>query len=195
MTTATTTDAPAHFSRWQIRLHWLTLLAIALAYGAIEAKGLIPKGMAAHDIVKRLHFDFGALVWVLMLVRLGLRLRGPGPAIVPAPPRWQAAAARLAHGLLYVTFLALPVLGVLALAYGGRQWSLFGLAVPDFVTPDRATGRTLKEIHEAWAEAGYFFIGLHAAAALLHHYVRRDSTLLGMMPAHWAARGRRGGIS
>ena len=177
-----TIDAPARFSRWQIRLHWLTLLLIAIAYGAIEAKGFAPKGSTARDLIMLVHFNAGALVGALMLVRLGLRLRRADPAIVPEPPRWQAAAARLGHRLLYATFLALPVLGVLAVAYAGKQWSLLGLPVHDLVAPDRATGHTLKEIHETWAEAGYFIVGLHAAAALLHHYVRRDSALAGMLP-------------
>jgi cytochrome b561 len=30
---------------------------------------------------------------------------------------------------------------------------------------------------------GYFLIGAHAAAALAHHYIRRDDTLLRMLPA------------
>lgn len=29
---------------------------------------------------------------------------------------------------------------------------------------------------------GYFLVGLHAAAALFHHYVERDNTLLRMLP-------------
>ncbi len=182
MANATTIDAPARFSRWQIRLHWLTLLLVAIAYGAIEAKGLVPKGAPARDLLKLLHFNAGALVGALMLLRLGLRLRRPDPAIVPTPPRWQEAAARIAHRLLYATFLALPVLGVLALAYGGKQWSLLGLPVHDLVAPDKAVGHTLKEIHETWAEAGYFIVGLHAAAALFHHYVRHDSALAGILP-------------
>ncbi|NBY94370.1 cytochrome b561, partial [Escherichia coli] len=32
------------------------------------------------------------------------------------------------------------------------------------------------------ANAGYFVIGLHALAALLHHYWWKDNTLLRMMP-------------
>jgi len=182
MANATTMKTPARFSRWQIRLHWLTLLLVVIACGAIEAKGLVPKGAPARDLLKLLHFNAGALVGALMLFRLGLRLRRPDPAIVPVPPRWQEAAARIAHRLLYATFLALPVLGVLALAYGGKQWSLLGLPVHDLVVPDKAVGHTLKEIHETWAEAGYFIVGLHAAAALFHHYVRHDSALAGMLP-------------
>lgn len=182
MTDVTTTNAPAHFSRWQIRLHWLTPLPVVIAYAAIETKGLAPKGTAAHDLLKLVHFNAGALVGTLMLLRLGLRLRRPDPGIVPAPPPWQEAAARIGHRLMYAVFLALPVLGVLALAYGGKQWSLLGLPVHDLVAPDRTIGHTLKEIHETLGKAGYFVVGLHAAAALFHHYVRHDSALIGMMP-------------
>ncbi len=40
----------------------------------------------------------------------------------------------------------------------------------------------LKEWHETLANLGYFVIGLHAAAALIHHYFWKDNTLLRMMP-------------
>ena len=182
MTNRPTMDSPARFSRGQIGLHWLTLLLVATAYAAIEAKGLVPKGTPAHDLLKLVHFNAGALVGAVMLLRLGLRWRRTDPAIVPPPPRWQAAAARIAHRLLYATFLALPVLGVLALAFGGKQWALLGLPVHDLVAPDKALGHALKEIHETWARAGYFIVGLHAAAALFHHYLRHDSALAGMLP-------------
>ena len=33
-----------------------------------------------------------------------------------------------------------------------------------------------------YSTAGYFLIGLHAAAALYHHYIRRDDTLKRMLP-------------
>jgi superoxide oxidase len=42
--------------------------------------------------------------------------------------------------------------------------------------------RQLQEIHETLANVGYAFIGVHAAAALFHHYVRRDNTLALMWP-------------
>jgi cytochrome b561 len=42
---------------------------------------------------------------------------------------------------------------------------------------------SLKELHEIIANAGYYLIGLHAAAALFHHYVVRDNTLERMLPA------------
>ncbi|MEO8857686.1 MAG: cytochrome b/b6 domain-containing protein, partial [Burkholderiaceae bacterium] len=43
--------------------------------------------------------------------------------------------------------------------------------------------RNLKDIHETIGTIGYYLIGLHAAAALFHHYVLRDNTLARMLPA------------
>ncbi|MDP1660251.1 MAG: cytochrome b/b6 domain-containing protein [Methylotenera sp.] len=40
----------------------------------------------------------------------------------------------------------------------------------------------IKEVHETGGTSGYFLIGFHAAAALFHHYVVRDTTLQRMLP-------------
>ncbi len=40
----------------------------------------------------------------------------------------------------------------------------------------------VKEIHETGGTVSYLFIGMHAAAALFHHYFVRDNTLLRMLP-------------
>jgi cytochrome b561 len=37
-------------------------------------------------------------------------------------------------------------------------------------------------LHELAGTAGYWLIGLHAVAALFHHYVSRDNTLTRMLP-------------
>jgi cytochrome b561 len=40
-----------------------------------------------------------------------------------------------------------------------------------------------KELHETCGTVGYFLIGLHAVAALVHHCVLRDNTLRRMLPS------------
>lgn len=47
---------------------------------------------------------------------------------------------------------------------------------------NKALGKELKEIHEVVGTLGYYLIGLHALAALYHHYVKRDNTLVRMLP-------------
>ena len=51
---------------------------------------------------------------------------------------------------------------------------------------DTLTSNLPPEIHEWLGVAGYWLIGLHAAAAVLHHYVLRDDTLRRMLPARQA---------
>lgn len=46
---------------------------------------------------------------------------------------------------------------------------------------NEALAHPLKDLHEALATGGYALIGLHAAAALLHHYVIHDNTLVRML--------------
>lgn len=170
------------FARSQIYLHWLTLLLIAIAYAAIELRDAFSEDGPVHDFSKTLHFNAGILVWILMAVRLYLKHRYADPAIVPPPPPWQMALAKLMHMALYATFIALPVLGVLTQLYGGKNWVFMGIDVSGFTPADRGLARTIKSVHETWANVGYFLIAGHAGAAIWHHYVQRDNTLKRMMP-------------
>ncbi|HJW05258.1 MAG TPA: cytochrome b/b6 domain-containing protein, partial [Rhodanobacter sp.] len=58
----------------------------------------------------------------------------------------------------------------------------FGMQWPALVGPDKGLADSLEEIHETIGTVGYYLVGLHAAAALVHHYVSRDNTLLRMLP-------------
>ncbi|AUQ42427.1 cytochrome b [Yersinia ruckeri] len=164
----------------QITLHWLTLLMVILTYSAILLSDAVPDEY--RTLVKNLHFNFGLSVWGLMLVRLWLRQRNPTPAITPPLPQWQAMGAHTLHWVIYLMFLSLPVLGVLAQAYGGKTWYFLGWQVPQWVTPNVQARSLIKQTHELIATLGYFVIGAHAFAALFHHYIRSDDTLRRMMP-------------
>ncbi|ELH6692412.1 cytochrome b, partial [Escherichia coli] len=86
------------------------------------------------------------------------------------------------HIMLYITFLTLPLLGIALMAYSGKSWSFLGFNVSPFVTPNSEIKALIKNIHETWANIGYFLIAAHAGAALFHHYIQKDNTLLRMMP-------------
>jgi cytochrome b561 len=58
----------------------------------------------------------------------------------------------------------------------------FGLQLPALVGSDPALVGSVEELHETIGTVGYYLVGLHAAAALFHHYFRRDNTLLRMLP-------------
>lgn len=85
------------------------------------------------------------------------------------------------HIALYLTFLALPLLGVAMMASGGKSWS-FWFYCTGILTPDSTLKSDIKRIHEMLANIGYFLIAMHAAAALFHHYIQKDDTFSRMLP-------------
>jgi cytochrome b561 len=126
----------------------------------------------------------GLTVFILVWVRLLARLIGTTPEVLPPVPNWQHAIAVAVEIALYALMIALPLLGWLILSADGDAIPFFGLELPALTAPDKPLAERAEEIHEALGTIGYFLIGLHAAAALFHHYVRRDNTLKRMMITH-----------
>lgn len=174
-------NTPQHYGKLSITLHWLMLALFVGVYGCIEIKGLLPRGDSTRSLFLGLHGVFGlgifALVWLRLLGRLT-----PRPPITPKPPAWQTGVSHLMHLALYGLMIGTPVLAWLMLAAGGKPVPYFGFSLPApiAVAPDLA--KQLKYLHELLGSTGYWLIGLHATAALFHHYYVRDNTLRRMLP-------------
>ncbi|KAA8999033.1 cytochrome b561 [Affinibrenneria salicis] len=171
------------FSGIQIALHWAVFILLIITYATIELRGLAPRGTLARQIVIGTHFSCGFAILLLMVARLFYKMKYATPPIEPPNPRWQRYLANLTHALIYALFLVLPVLGVASRYWRGNDWALFGIGMPVAAPANPELARTLIDLHETLAPLGYWLIGLHAAAALFHHYFMRDNTLLRMMPA------------
>jgi cytochrome b561 len=94
----------------------------------------------------------------------------------------QALSAKWTHLALYALMIGMPLLGWLTLSAEGKHVSLVGLQLPSLIGEDKSVADWAKEFHEAAGTIGYFLIGLHAVAALYHHYIVRDNTLRRMVP-------------
>lgn len=179
-----TTD---RYGSLSIGMHWLMLLLLVAVYACIELREFFPRGSDLREGLKTWHFMLGLGVLALVFVRLAIRLwSGPVPPIRPAPPVWQQRLAALMHLALYAFLLAMPLLGWLTLSASGKPIPFFGLQLPALLAADKALAGSLKEIHETIGTIGYYLVGLHAAAALAHHYVNRDDTLRRMLPRRGA---------
>lgn len=171
-----------------IGLHWLMLLLLAAVYACIESHEFFPKGSDPREALKTWHFMLGLSVLVLVALRLVAHLIGPAPLASPDAPRWQAVLARLMHFALYLFMILMPLAGWLLLSAEGKPVPFFGLHLPALIAKSKDLADSIKEIHEIGGTVGYFLVGLHAAAALFHHYVARDDTLRRMLPEHVAIR-------
>lgn len=172
------------YSGVSIALHWLMLLLIVASYVLILSRTEFEKGSDARNLVKMLHFSVGVTIFALVWLRIAARLSGgAAPPITPAPNPMQHRMARLAHLALYGLMIGMPIGGLLTLGFEGDAIPYFGLF--EFHLPlaeNEALAEQVEELHELGGTIGYWLIGLHAAAALYHHYVRRDDTVKRMLP-------------
>ena len=165
-----------------IGLHWFMLLLLAAVYACMELHEFFPKGSDTREALKTWHYMLGLTVFVLVWLRLLINLTVPVPRITPEPAPWQNKLAKLMHIALYALMIGMPIGGWLMLSAAGKQIPFFGLSLPALLGENKDLADLIKEIHETVGNIGYFLIGLHAAAALFHHYMLRDNTLQRMLP-------------
>ncbi len=169
--------APQRYSLPSIAMHWVMVLLFVAVYALVNIAEGFEKGSAGRQMARDWHFTFGLLVFGLVWLRIALRMVGTTPPILPPPSKLMERLARAGHLALYALMVVLPVVGWLVLSARGKPIPFFGLELPALISPDKALGSQLKELHELGGNLGYFLIGGHAVAALLHHYVLKDNTL------------------
>ncbi|OOG14359.1 cytochrome b [Pseudomonas sp. C9] len=172
---------PQRYGTLSITLHWLMLALFVGVYACIEIKGLLPRGNTLRGMFLGLHSLFGMSIFALVWVRLFGRLT-PRPPITPAPSAWQTGVSRLMQTALYLLMIVTPLLAWLMLVAADKPipYFEFFLPAPLAVNPDLA--KQFKYWHELLGSAGYWLIGLHATAGLLHHYYVGDNTLSRLLP-------------
>jgi len=175
-------NTTSHYGPLSIGLHWGMLLLLVAVYACIELREIFPKNSDPRETLKSLHFMLGLSVFVLVWIRLVEHMTDPTPRIHPAPPGWQQILGKGMHVALYAFMIGMPLLGWVLLSAEGKPIPFFGLHLPALIAENKTLAESVKEIHETGGTVGYFLIGLHAAAALYHHYFMRDNTLVRMLP-------------
>jgi len=178
-TTATTATSELKYDGLTLLLHWLTAALVAVLWSLGQLMDAFPKG-APRASALSVHMVLGMLVGAVVLVRMVWRSSG-GRRLPAADEGWRNLLAKGAHYGLYVLL-------VLTVAFGlGRAW-VHGLHVFDWITFQRPAFATrpvvyaISEVHSDLADVLVIVAALHAAAALMHHYVLRDSVLRRMLP-------------
>ncbi len=173
----------ARYDRVSVALHWGTAVLVAGLWLLAQVIDLFPPG-AGRVGARSAHIVLGLALAGLIVLRLLWRWLFAAP-IAPVDPGLLGRIAAYGHLLLYAALFAVLVTGVANAWIRGD--SLFGL----FSFPAPAAGnRTLRhlagEVHEVAANAILILAGLHAVAALAHHFILRDETLRRMLPQRWA---------
>lgn len=164
------------YSSLQIGIHWLVFLLVIVAYCAMEFRGFFPR--SDRPLINMIHVSSGIAILVLMVARLLIRLKYPAPPIVPKPKPMMTGLAHLGHLVIYLLFIALPLIGMVMMYNRGNPWMAFGLVMPHAAEGNFDLVDTLKLAHHAGqsglfcdcvacrrrATAPLFLEGQHAAA-------------------------------
>ncbi len=169
------------YNRGAIALHWITAaLIIANLLLGLSMVGLpiSPRKLQWYIV----HKSIGITVFLLTSLRVAWRLARPHPPPVPMPS-WQRHAAAATHALLYLLLFVIPITGWLYSSATGVQVVYLGLVpLPDLVQKSRALGDALLLVHVDLNALLFVVVCVHAAAAVRHHVVDRDTVLARMLP-------------
>jgi cytochrome b561 len=177
-------NSKLHYGAVPQAVHWLT--AIFVPCGFILGHfgdDLFPKG-PVREFGLLVHMTLGQCVVGLLIIRLLWRMTNPPPPseMTPLGPL-VALAGKLSHFALYGLLLAVPLLGIIVQLERGHALPIFALWQVHSPWPvDRNLARSILWLHAKLADAFLILAGMHAAAALLHHWIWRDRTLVRMLP-------------
>jgi len=172
---------------WLARLfHWITAFVIfglfILGLWMVDLTYYSDWYKTAPDI----HRSIGILLAIFIIARLVWRFMNVQPKHLSTHKDWEIKSGHVVHWALYLGMFLMFVTGYLISTAKGQPVDVFNwFSLPAIVTSDDLEIKNLEdkvgEIHEILA---YILIGLaslHALAALKHHFIDKDSTLLRML--------------
>lgn len=164
-------------SRW---LHWLMALFIISMLAGGFLMGELP--LALRPLLVQLHATCGLCLLALAVLRLMWRIYCVPPALPQALPPILAHLSALGHWALYALMVAMPLSGWLMISAASKQILFAGAGqIPWLMGADRVLAAQLREWHETLAYGLLAMLLAHVAAAMYHHFIRKDEVLMRML--------------
>ena len=162
-----------------IALHWITAVLVSLLWVIGKTIDYAPNGALRVDY-RSLHMLLGVTLLGVFITHIIWRLHR-GRSLPAAGNALMELAARVVHWALYLLVGTTLVLGPANVwVRGDVVFNLF--TVPAFDPANKALRHLIGDWHALAADAILILAGVHAAAALFHHFILRDGVLRGMLP-------------
>jgi len=163
-----------------IGLHWMMAVLIIglflLGEWMVGLNYYHPWYLKAPD----LHRGLGVITAILLCLRLFWRLGNPHPRILGGA--WEQGLATWVHWSFYVLTAAITISGYLITTADGQAVAVFDwFEIPASLHGLARQEDIAGEVH-SWLATGIMVLTVvHILAALKHHYMDRDATLLRML--------------
>jgi cytochrome b561 len=175
-------DTPKHYDWFSILLHW----SVAFITVALFVSGLWMVDLDYyHEWYYRApwwHKSMGVLVVTLVLIRLVWSRWRSLPAQIGTIPHRQHLAAKFVHGLMNLCIVLLGLTGYLMVTAKGEPLEVFDwFQLPALVAGKAGWVDTAGVLHLWIAYVTIALAAGHALAALKHHFIDQDATLMRML--------------
>jgi len=184
----TDTRSVPRFDALSRLLHWLAAIIVLAAFilgpegfGRMMRQHVDPATRS--DILW--HETLGVAIFIITLIRLvWVALRPAAPQVPMAP--WMHRASKAVQGLLWLLMILLPLTALLSLARDQAPLTLLaGLRLDSIpVLAGTSFSRLLDwgDVHGFLGDSIMVLAGIHAFAAIYHHFVLKDDVLRSMLP-------------
>jgi len=128
-----------------------------------------------------LHKSIGVTLFLIMVFRLIWRWVNKKPQTISGKPWLEKRIVRIVHSILYFLIFFVMLSGYLISTADGRPIEVFGMVnIPATLTGIEKQEDIAGNVHLILAIALVSLSSFHAMAALKHHFINRDKTLIRM---------------
>lgn len=177
-------------------LHWVTAICFLVCFLVVWYRRYVAEFFSdAWHFSLNFHMMAGWTVLMLVVPRLIWRAKNPHPKDPPGS-WWEHLGARVGHWALYAMMIIMPITGYLGTH---DPWNIYWLfEIPTFqdtIIWDKIFAgmfdltweqmeHTMDLVHKkilgAWIL--WILIVIHVAAGFYHHFIKRDTTMIRMLP-------------
>jgi len=183
---------PQKYTRVAVALHWLIATLMVVNVLLIWTVDSLPESWGRPVIDT--HKSIGITVLGLALMRLLWRFTHQPPPLPLTYPSWEKKASHVAHALLYVVMLALPLSGWLhdsawkdaashpMQLFGLVPWPRIGIVMSAEPVEKEKLHDLFGLMHAIFGYALYGLYVLHVGAALKHQFRDKQPEIQRMLP-------------
>lgn len=165
----------SRLNHWSVGFLFITMLIVGLILEYAQLS------KADSFTLLKFHKATGVLLFLWGLWRVGYRLIQGFAKPVSIVAKWQQVASKAVHYLLLLAVVMMPLSGLVMALFSGYPTEVFGLITIPSIDKIESITMTARSVHK-WV--AYVFIAaliLHIGAALKHHFIDHDQTLIRMI--------------
>jgi len=176
-------NSKSNYGLISILLHWLMAILII----GLFVMGLYMTSLEYYDsLYHRLpqwHKSLGVITLFLLAIRFTWKFKNINPIAPVTHKKYERVLSGYIKNIFYVLILAICITGYFISTAKGKAIIFFGGGeIPAIINiSDESVADFIGNVHWLLAFSLAILVGLHAAAALKHHYIDKDNTLKRML--------------